>query len=309
MTSDTSVRIWTPLNTIVALRLAPHATVDDALSTLLATSDIASNVLGDFEDAYEWNLYLNSGLNHVPHHQRLSSADPLPSTLKISSVIAASNDSGSPSRTPLRIASAHPLLTIALSLWNLPEIDEGKALEWGVTASSTVGDILNGIVELYDIPLEVSDCVIHAVEKSRQHEILRPISLATKVVDLESRHLRLSVPDEWYQGESQSPAFSEPISSQTGSVRKSAFHPSLANDSARDARKSTLSSLFDPPSSSPAVASEPPSQGSRRRNMVTASSAAGVSQRRDSVPRPADKLSPQDAAEFELMMVCNFFFR
>lgn len=56
MTAEASVRIWTPINTIVAVRISPNASVSDTLHQLLSTSDVVSITLGDFEDIYEWRL-------------------------------------------------------------------------------------------------------------------------------------------------------------------------------------------------------------------------------------------------------------
>lgn len=63
MTSDTAIRIWTPLNTAITLRLFPNTTVADVLKHALATNTgLVSLILGNIEEEYGWHLYVNRHL-------------------------------------------------------------------------------------------------------------------------------------------------------------------------------------------------------------------------------------------------------
>lgn len=63
MTSDTAIRIWTPLNTAITLRLSPNTTVADVLKHALATNTgLVSLILGNLKEEYGWCLYVNRSL-------------------------------------------------------------------------------------------------------------------------------------------------------------------------------------------------------------------------------------------------------
>ena len=62
MTTDTTLRIWTPLNTVVVLHVSPNATADNILQQLLASSDVGALVLGDLPEC-DWEIYANLPLS------------------------------------------------------------------------------------------------------------------------------------------------------------------------------------------------------------------------------------------------------
>lgn len=62
MTSDTTLRIWTPLNTVVVVRVPPNSTAAHTLQQLFATSTVAALVLGGLP-GHEWDLYANLPLS------------------------------------------------------------------------------------------------------------------------------------------------------------------------------------------------------------------------------------------------------
>ena len=63
MTGDTTLRIWTPLNTVAVLCVPPNATAADTLKQLLSASDVAALVLGDLPVGYGWELYVDLPLS------------------------------------------------------------------------------------------------------------------------------------------------------------------------------------------------------------------------------------------------------
>lgn len=73
-------------------------------------------------------------------------------------------DSQFAARAHLRLESAHPALTIELTFWNVPEIEDGKIIKWGIAKSSTAVDVIDGLVELYRLPLHSVEYTIDSVE-------------------------------------------------------------------------------------------------------------------------------------------------
>ena len=65
MTTDTTLGIRTPLNTVVVLPCF-NATADNILQQLLASSDIGALVLGDLP-GYDWEIYPNLPLSGSAH--------------------------------------------------------------------------------------------------------------------------------------------------------------------------------------------------------------------------------------------------
>lgn len=62
MTADTTLRIWTPLNTVATLRVSPTGSVADALQQVLASTGLVSLILGDISDNEGWYMYTNYSL-------------------------------------------------------------------------------------------------------------------------------------------------------------------------------------------------------------------------------------------------------
>jgi hypothetical protein len=202
MTADTTLRIWTPLNTVAILCVPPNATATNTLQQLLATSDVAALVLGDLPAEYGWELYVNSPLSddirtatntadcgacsRLPHAgepadatNQLAHVDP---DLNILSVIS-KLPTAIASRAQLRLACAHPSLTFQVTLANVPHIDDGRTLFWGISHFSTVTDVLDGLTELYQLPLISMEYIVETVEVTGNHQGMRINRVRSCVID------------------------------------------------------------------------------------------------------------------------------
>ncbi|KAG9076931.1 hypothetical protein FS749_011224, partial [Ceratobasidium sp. UAMH 11750] len=222
-------------------------TGQDVIQVLLATEGVKSDILGDLEqssgDAVDWEwalqhvrknergrVWQDEELNQLddgilsndtavqqllprspeaqPQIQRHFSAFPLTSHL----------------HTPtIRLVSQHPSLSFHIAFERVPEIADGFMIQWFISRSSTVADVISGIgadlgltlylagpgggsvdyaIEIYSVNpgLEAPERLDPSANVSTTLERLGP-----------QRRLRLVVPEEWYR-RPKSRSFSSHIS-------------------------------------------------------------------------------------------------
>lgn len=90
--------------------------------------------------------------------------DRVPSEMTLSAALS-SVPSSSPNTAPrahLRLASAHPLLSMRVTFWNVPHIEDETSINWGISRSSTVTDVVDGISELFRLSLQSVEYIVES---------------------------------------------------------------------------------------------------------------------------------------------------
>lgn len=90
--------------------------------------------------------------------------DSVPSEMTILAALS-SLSSSSPNTAPrahLRLASAHPSLSIRVTFWNVPHIEDSTAINWGISRSSTTTDVVDGISELFRLSLQSVEYIVES---------------------------------------------------------------------------------------------------------------------------------------------------
>lgn len=159
------------------------------------------------------------------------------------------------SRAHLRLACAHPSLTVQVTLSNVPSIDEGRTISWGISHTSTAADVLDGLTELYRLPRSLWNILLKPLNPGGNIKVdgqleflpaslisfvvLRPLDPSTLLVNVEQRHIRISVPDQWYRRGSPSPT------EEAMHLESTPKQPPPEIDTNYASRRSTLAGLFD----------------------------------------------------------------
>ena len=67
-----------------------------------------------------------------------------------------------------------------MTFTNVPHIDDGRTIFWGISHSSAVTDVLDGLVKLYHLPAISAE---YTVEAGGKHQGRRTSSILSSVVE------------------------------------------------------------------------------------------------------------------------------